>query len=260
MPFVRYADEAVCIGPALSAQSYLRVEKIIEVALKTGADAIHPGYGFLSENASFSKAVSDAGLTFIGPSHVEAFMEQLAVEKFYGVGKVTADKMKKMGLFTGADLKRLTADELVQYFGKVGRFYYNIVRGIDDRKVESDRETKSLAAEDTFAYDLTAVDEMNAELDKIAVTVCERLEKYGLKGRTVTLKIKYSDFKQITRSQSLPQPINDLEIVANIAKQLLLSTYLEDKKIRLLGISLSNFKEPVIHYNKKDNGQLSFEF
>ena len=244
------------IGSAIEVATQIRHAIKTELQLTASAG--------VSINKFVAKIASDInkpdGLTFIGPSHVEAFMEQLAVEKFYGVGKVTADKMKKMGLFTGADLKRLTADELVQYFGKVGRFYYNIVRGIDDRKVESDRETKSLAAEDTFAYDLTAVDEMNAELDKIAVTVCERLEKYGLKGRTVTLKIKYSDFKQITRSQSLPQPINDLEIVANIAKQLLLSTYLEDKKIRLLGISLSNFKEPVIHYNKKDNGQLSFEF
>lgn len=68
MPFVRYADEAVCIGPAPSSQSYLRADKIIEVAKQTGADAIHPGYGFLSENASFSKAVADAGLIFVGPS------------------------------------------------------------------------------------------------------------------------------------------------------------------------------------------------
>jgi DNA polymerase IV len=201
----------------------------------------------VSINKFVAKIASDMqkpdGLTFIAPSQVESFMENLPVEKFFGVGKVTADKMKGMNLHTGKDLKKLTENELVQYFGKSGRFYYKIVRGIDDRAVEPHRETKSVGAEDTFAYDLTLIEEMNAELDKIAVTVANRLERYQLKGRTVTLKIKYSDFKQITRNQSLPQGINDLPTIATIAKQLLLKTEPEDKKIRLLGITLSNFGE-----------------
>ena len=131
----------------------------------------------------------------------------------------------------------------MQHFGKVGRFYYNIVRGIDEREVEPDRETKSLAAEDTFAYDLTDVAEMNAELDKIALTVHSRLLKYEMKGRTVTLKVKYHDFKQITRNQSFPSPINDLETISSTAKQLMAATRVDDVKVRLLGISLSNFGE-----------------
>jgi len=151
--------------------------------------------------------------------------------------------MKRMALHTGADLKKLSENDLVQHFGKSGRFYYKIVRGIDDRAVEPHRETKSVGAEDTFAYDLTEIEEMNVELDKIAVTVVNRLEKYQLKGRTVTLKIKYSDFKQITRNHSLAQGINDLPSISAIAKQLLLKTEPEDKKIRLLGITLSNFGE-----------------
>lgn len=202
----------------------------------------------VSVNKFVAKVASDMnkpdGLSFIAPAQVEAFMEQLPVEKFYGVGKVTADKMKGMGLHTGADLKRLTEEELVQHFGKAGRFYYRIVRGIDDREVETDRETKSLGAEDTFPHDLTTVAELNAEIDKIAVTVSERLQKYGLKGRTVTLKIKYSDFRLITRSRSLPESINDIERITEASKQLLLSTDPEGSKIRLLGISLSNFNEP----------------
>ena len=215
----------------------------------------------VSINKFVAKIASDLnkpdGLTFIAPAQVEEFMEQLPVEKFYGVGRVTADKMKKMGLHTGADLKKLSEEELIFHFGKVGKFYFGIVRGIDGREVQPDRETKSLAAEDTFAYDLLDVEEMNTELDKIAVTVSDRLQKYALKGRTITLKVKYSDFKQITRSQSLSKPVNDLITIAATAKKLLSGTDLADKKIRLLGISLSNFKEPVMRNKKEGNGQLS---
>jgi DNA polymerase IV len=201
----------------------------------------------VSVNKFVAKIASDLnkpdGLTFIGPSAIEEFMERLPVEKFYGVGKVTAEKMKSMGLHTGADLKKLREDELVQLFGKTGRFYYRIVRGIDEREVETEREAKSAGAEDTFAYDLTTIEEMNTELDRIAVLVHNRLQRYQLKGRTITLKIKYSDFRQITRSQSFAHLVGDVETIAATAKSLLLGTEPEGKKIRLLGISLSNFEE-----------------
>ena len=238
--------------------SAIEIAKQIKQAIK---EELHlTASAGVSINKFVAKIASDLnkpdGLAFIGPSHIEEFMEKLAVEKFYGVGKVTADKMKNMGLHTGADLKKLTEDELVKHFGKAGNFYYKIVRGIDDREVQPDRETKSVAAEDTFAYDLVRVDEMNAELDKIAKIVSTRLQRYELKGRTITVKIKYSDFRIITRSRSLLQPVNDLETIATIAKELLWNTDPEDKKTRLLGISLSNFKEPTLH-NKKDNSQLS---
>ncbi len=201
----------------------------------------------VSINKFVAKIASDMqkpdGLTFIAPEQVETFMEQLPVEKFFGVGKVTADKMKRMGLHTGADLKKLTENNLVQLFGKTGHFYYRIVRGIDEREVQPHRETKSLGAEDTFPHDLTTVEEMNLELDKIALTVAGRLEKYQLRGRTVTLKIKYSDFRQITRNQSFPLPVGDLATIAATAKQLLLKTDPADVKVRLLGITLSNFAD-----------------
>ncbi len=220
----------------------------------------------VSINKFVAKTASDIkkpdGLTFIGPSSIEAFMEKLAVERFFGVGKVTAQKMKNMGLHTGEDLKKLTEDELTKHFGKAGRFYYQIVRGIDNREVQPHRETKSLAAEDTFAYDLTTVEEMEAELDKIAQTVCNRLQNYQLRGRTITLKIKYSDFKQITRNQSFPTGLSDLETISTTAKKLLIATGIEDKTIRLLGISLSNFNEPQAKLKEeKPTDQLSlFEF
>ncbi|RYF86303.1 MAG: DNA polymerase IV, partial [Chitinophagaceae bacterium] len=120
-------------------------------------------------------------------------------------------------------------------------FYYGIVRGIDNRKVEPNRETKSIGAEDTFAEDLTSLVQMNAELEKIAVLVEERLKRRGLKGRTVTVKIKYHDFKIITRSRSFPHPIDDLGTIT--AKTLLAEAPLKEAKVRLLGITLSNFGE-----------------
>lgn len=211
----------------------------------------------ISINKFVAKIASDLnkpdGLTFIGPSSIESFMEQLPVEKFFGVGKVTALKMKEMQLFTGADLKKLTEDELVRHFGKTGRFYYRIVRGIDDREVQPHRETKSLGAEDTFPHDLTTQDEMFEALERIAGTVCERLARYQLKGRTITLKIKYSDFRQITRNQSYLTPVNDYETIAETAKRLLLHSGIDHVKIRLMGISLSNFGTPG---RKNTSGQL----
>jgi DNA polymerase-4 len=216
----------------------------------------------VSINKFVAKIASDMnkpdGMTFIGPSSIESFMEKLPVEKFFGVGKVTADKMKGMGLFTGADLKRLPEDEMVKHFGKAGRFYYQIARGIDNREVQPNRETKSIGAEDTFPYDLTDIDEMNAELDKLSQTVANRLQTYQMKGRTVTLKIKYNDFKQITRNYSVSEPVGDFDIISGTAKKLLLATEPEGKKIRLLGVTLSNFSEIAPKQKKTDHpGQLA---
>lgn len=211
----------------------------------------------VSINKFVAKIASDLekpdGLTFIGPSAIEAFMETLPVEKFHGVGKVTADKMKQMNLHTGADLKKLTEAALIQHFGKAGRFYYQIVRGIDNRAVEPHRETKSVGAEDTFAVDLEDAEDMYAELARIAPLVHDRLRRHGLKGRTVTLKIKYHDFQQITRNYSFNQPIDALELILDTAKKLLLATLPEGKPIRLLGITVSNFGEVVVKKRKPDN-------
>ncbi|RYE25781.1 MAG: DNA polymerase IV [Sphingobacteriales bacterium] len=215
----------------------------------------------ISINKFIAKIASDMnkpdGLMFIGPSSVENFMEQLPVEKFYGVGKVTADKMKSMGLHNGADLKNLSHDEMVDHFGKAGHFYFNIVRGVDNREVQTEREIKSVGAEDTFAYDLTDVNEMNAELEKIAQLVYNRMQRYELKGRTIMLKIKYHDFKLITRSQSFLFPTNDVNTIAETAKMLLEQSDLTLKKIRLLGITLSNFGEITQKERRRENpGQL----
>lgn len=225
------------IGSAIDVATQIRAAIKNELRLTASAG--------VSVNKFVAKIASDInkpdGLTFIGPSRIERFMEELPVEKFFGVGKVTAAKMKQMGIFTGADLKRLSQEHLVHHFGKSGKFFYDIVRGIDDRAVQPDRETKSLSAEDTFPKDLTLVEEMEAELDKLAQNVQERLRRRGLKGRTVTLKIKYHDFRLVTRRRSLEKPVDDAEIIATVGKSLLTSTQPEGKKIRLLGIGLANF-------------------
>jgi DNA polymerase-4 len=237
--FLDVTEDKQNIGSAIEIAKLIKQQIKDETGLTASAG--------ISSGKFVAKIASDLqkpdGLTFIGPSKIETFMEKLPVEKFFGVGKVTANKMKGMGLHTGADLKKLSEEALVNHFGKSGRFFYRIVRGIDNRTVQADRETKSLGAEDTFSYDLTTAEEMNEELDKIALIVFERLQKYQLKGRTITLKIKYHDFKIITRNHSFPHPLNDLQTIAETSKQLLLKSGLENVKVRLLGISLSNFGE-----------------
>lgn len=239
--FLDVTIDKLNIGSAIAIAQQIKQAIRDELSLTASAG--------VSVNKFVAKIASDMqkpdGLTFIGPSQIESFMENLPVEKFFGVGKVTAEKMQRMGLFKGADLKKLPENDLVQYFGKAGRFYYRIVRGLDDRPVQPHRETKSVGAEDTFPHDLTTLAEMDPELEKLAVKVSTRLDKHQLKGRTVTLKVKYNDFRQITRNHSSHQPISDADSIAIAAKQLLAKTEpeVEGAKVRLLGITVSNFGE-----------------
>ncbi|MCX2477523.1 DNA polymerase IV [Pedobacter sp. MC2016-15] len=251
--FSRYTD---LIEPLSLDEAYLDVTEdklqigsALEIA-KQIKDAIRDELNLtasagVSSSKFIAKIASDMnkpdGLTFIGPSKIERFMEKLPVEKFFGVGKVTADRMKKMGLHTGADLKLLSEQDLVMRFGKTGKFYFKIVRGIDERPVQPHRETKSLGAEDTFEQDLSTQEEMFTELEQIAEKVTSRLEKNRLKGKTITLKVKFHDFTQITRNQSFLNPIGDYFSIIAAAKDLLIRADLENSKVRLLGISLSNF-------------------
>ena len=211
----------------------------------------------VSVNKFVAKVASDMnkpdGLTFIGPSKVIEFMETLPVEKFYGVGKVTAEKMRKMQLYTGADLKRLSEQEMLQNFGKSGKFYFQMLRGIDNRPVQAQRYAKSIGAEDTFEHDLELLDDMSLEIGKIAERVVKRLNKSQLKGRTITLKVKFHNFKQISRNQSLPHATSDSKVIVTAAETLLSKVDMEGRKVRLLGISLSNFNELPAKESKKGN-------
>ena len=250
--YLDVTNDKLGIGSAIDIATLIKTAIKEELNLTASAG--------VSSNKFVAKIASDMnkpdGLTFIGPSKIESFMEALPVEKFFGVGKVTAKKMKSMHLHTGADLKKLSEQALANYFGKSGKFYYRIVRGIDDRPVQPFRETKSLAAEDTFEHDLLTIEEMYTELKKLAEKVAVRLAKHNLKGRTVTLKLKFNDFKQITRNQSLPNPVYTYDEIYQMATELLDHVDLEDKPVRLLGISLSNFNELITPQKSGDPYQL----
>ncbi|MFT4154548.1 DNA polymerase IV [Parafilimonas sp.] len=240
------------IGSAMEIAKFIKQAIKEELQLTASAG--------ISVNKFVAKIASDMGkpngLTFIGPSKIEAFMEKLAVEKFHGVGKVTAAKMKAMGLHTGADLRKLSEAEMTQHFGKPGKFYYQIVRGIDDRPVQPGRETKSVSVEDTYQEDLISKETMLDELEILSERLAIRLQRTGLKGRTVTVKFKFHDFTIITRSYSLSELTNDKTGIINTVKTILDKTDLTGKKIRLLGVGLSNFEIPADRKKGTIKGQL----
>jgi len=180
------------------------------------------------------------GLSVILPEQASAFVEALPIEKFHGIGQVTATKMHELGIRTGADLKELSLTELTQHFGKVGQHYYKIARGQDDRVVEPNRIRKSIGAETSFAVDLSDRTSMLLELEQIAQILKQRLDQHQTSGRTLTLKVKFSDYQQITRSKTLISSIGSLSAIATLAKELFEGIELEDRGVRLLGISLSN--------------------
>jgi DNA polymerase IV len=180
------------------------------------------------------------GLTVILPTEAEAFVEALAIESFYGIGPATANKMHELGIHTGTDLKHWSEIDLVQQFGKTGRFYYQIARGIDERPVNPNRIRKSIGAETSFDPDLEDIDKIEQELNAIAQVVQQRLEQNAAKGRTITLKVKFADYQQITRSRTMLGFIAGESLILAIVQELLRGIDLSNTKIRLLGITLSN--------------------
>ncbi len=245
----------------LSIGSAIDIAKSIKEAIKNELNLT--ASAGVSINKFVAKIASDMnkpdGLTFIGPSKIKTFMEKLPVEKFFGIGKVTAARMKAMQIITGADLKKFTEEQLITQFGKSGRFYYKVVRGIDDRPVQARRETKSVGAEDTLTEDTNDEGIMHSLLQEISLTVASRLEKQQLKGKTITLKIKFADFRQITRSRSFGIAFNDTKTIYKEAIKLLKEASLGLTQVRLLGITLSRFYDETI-IDKTENNQLEFEF
>ncbi|RKS99296.1 DNA polymerase IV [Flavobacterium sp. 123] len=197
----------------------------------------------ISVNKFVAKIASDFnkpnGQKTVNPDEVISFLEELPIRKFYGVGKVTTEKMYQLGIFTGLELKSKSVEFLEKHFGKSGNFYYNVVRGIHNGEVKSERTAKSVAAEHTFESNLTSEIFMIEQLEKIANTLERRLKKHSIAGKTITLKIKYSDFSQQTRSKTLPYFISDKGLILESVKELLYQERMKDS-VRLLGISLSN--------------------
>lgn len=202
----------------------------------------------ISINKFVAKIASDYnkpnGQKTVNPDEVISFLEELPIRKFYGVGKVTTEKMYQLGIFTGLELKRQSLEFLEKHFGKSGRFYYNVVRGIHNSEVKSSRITKSVAAEHTFEVNLSSEIFMLEQLEKIANALERRLKRHQVSGKTVTLKIKYSDFTQQTRSKTLPYFIADKGLILETVKELLYQERMKDS-VRLLGISLSNLNTEV---------------
>jgi DNA polymerase-4 len=221
----------------------------------------------ISVNKFIAKIASDInkpnGQKTINPEEVLGFLEALDIKKFYGVGKVTADKMYRLGSFTGKDLKLKSLEFLEEHFGKSGRHYYEVVRGIHNSEVKPNRIRKSLAAERTFSKNLSSEIFMVEKLEHIAKEVSSRLSRSKVAGKTVTLKIKYSDFNIQTRSKTLEYFISDASIVFDTAKELLYQDKLKNS-VRLLGISISNLNTAITSQSRDEevpiSAQLKFEF
>lgn len=236
-------------------------QKIFE---KTGLNAS----AGISINKFLAKVASDInkpnGQKTIPPEEVLSFLEELDIRKFYGIGKKTAEKMYLHGIFTGADLKKHSREALSEYFGKSGSYYYDIVRGIQLSEVKPNRIRKSLAAERTFRENITSEIFMLEKLDHIAEEVERRLAKNDIAGKTITLKIKYSDFTLQTRSKTLDYYVRSKEIILETAKSLLYQEKMKDS-VRLLGISLSNLNTSAREEKKSVaeapiDVQMKFEF
>ena len=229
-----------------------------EVGLKASAG--------ISINKFIAKVASDFnkpnGQKTVNPEEVLQFLEDLEIRKFYGVGKVTADKMYKLGIFTGKELKEKPLEFLEANFGKSGSYYFDVVRGIHHSEVKPHRIPKSVGAERTFNENLSSEIFMLERLEHIANELEKRLKKSNIAGKTLTLKIKYSDFTLHTRSKTLPYFIAEKALILENAKELLYQEKMENS-VRLLGISLANLNNEKKKTESKEDSvsvQLQFDF
>lgn len=213
----------------------------------------------ISINKFLAKVASDInkpnGQKTILPEEALDFLEELPIAKFYGIGSKTAEKMKRLGIHHGKDLKSWDLALLKQEFGKAGAHYYNIVRGLQKSEVKPFRKRKSLGAERTFDKDLKGFKELEEAFDLVFETWAQRVESSELRGRTISLKLKSQNFEQITRSQSFSQPLKTTDTLREAAWKLVVNEY-EGQAIRLLGLSLSNFAEE----SKVVEQQLTLDF
>ncbi|NNU63818.1 DNA polymerase IV [Rhizobium sp. WYCCWR 11152] len=200
----------------------------------------------ISYNKFLAKMASDQnkpdGQFVITPKNGPAFVEQLPVKKFHGVGPATAEKMHRLEIETGADLKEKTLDFLIEHFGKSGPYFYGIARGIDDRQVKPDRVRKSVGAEDTFSQDIHSYEPAREGLQSLIEKVWGYCEANEIGAKTVTLKVKYADFSQITRSKTVPAPLTAIAELEDVVEMLLAPIFPPRKGIRLLGVSLSSLE------------------
>ncbi|HEY3846643.1 MAG TPA: DNA polymerase IV [Acetobacteraceae bacterium] len=230
-------------SPLLDRGSATAIAKEIKIAIRaeTGLTAS----AGVSYNKFLAKLASDHrkpdGLFVITPAMGPAFVETLPVGKFHGVGPVTAARMNALGIHTGLDLRQRARAFLVEHFGKAGDFYHGIARGEDDRPVNPDRTPKSIGAETTFERDLTQWEEVAPALEPVFAKLWESYVKAARGGRTVTVKIKYADFQQITRSRSLPEQIVSRAVLEQVSLDLLRPRFPPRLGVRLLGVTVASF-------------------
>jgi DNA polymerase IV len=226
-------------GPATATAIAVAIKREIKERTELTASA---GVSF---NKFLAKVASDLhkpdGLTVIRPEQAAAFLAGLPIERFFGIGPKTAEKMKALGIHRGADLRARPEDELVRRFGKVGRHYFRIVRAEDEREVQPDRPYKSIGAEQTFDRDLGEPAAMLERLRPIAEQVALRMTAADSFGRTVTLKIKHHDFTITTRQHTLADWVHSADELIALAAWLLHHPEPPRRPVRLLGLSVSNF-------------------
>lgn len=225
-------------GSATRIAQAIKAEILVETNLNASAG--------VSYNKFLAKIASDMdkpnGLYVIKPEQGLAFVADLAIGKFHGIGPATEAKMKKIGIATGYDLRQKTLIELVEHFGKSGQYYYHIARAIDDRPVRSQRVRKSLGKETTFAKDILSVEILIEKLNGLAALVLTKLAEQKMQAKTITLKVKYANFQQVTRAQSV-EAVLDMVAVQQWIPQLLKRTEAGKSPIRLVGLSLSGLEK-----------------
>ena len=237
--YLDVTDDRLGFGSARAIAEDIRRRIRAETGLTASAGVSY--CKFIAKLASDHKKPD--GLCVIPPERGLEFVATLPVARFHGVGPVTARKMERLGIFTGADLQAWSLPQLEAHFGSSGNWYWRICRGIDDREVRPDRPYKSVSAERTFDDDLRDPDALAAELERIAGYAWARIERAEVIGRTVTLKVKFADFELITRSKSFSAPIPDLPAFTAAGQALLSALHPLPKGIRLLGLGLHNLCE-----------------
>lgn len=229
---------------ALHQGSATLIAKAIKAKIKQKTQLI--ASAGVSYNKFLAKIASDMdkpdGLYLITPEQGAQFVEQLPVEKFHGIGKAMSSKMQALGIKTGKDLKQLSLEVLQQYFGKSGQCYYNLSRGIDTRPVNNHRIRKSLGVETTFQQDITTKEDAIEHLQSLLEKNLKKIAEKKLDAHTLTVKIKYHDFVQITRSRTLPRSVTDTSATRIILEDLLKDTAIGKRSVRLLGVTLSSLE------------------
>lgn len=246
-----YVQQHACSPITLARTIKQRIQSLTQLTASAG----------ISYNKFLAKLASDMdkpdGLHLISEEEGKAFVTALPIEKFHGVGKATQKKMNRLNIYCGKDLQAWSLEKLVATFGKVGNYYYHVCRGIDRRLVTPNRVRKSVGAEKTFEQDVHDTEAMMVALKERARKVAEILAQRKITGKTVTIKVKFSDFQQVTRSHTLPLPLGSLHDVYQLLPALLDKALIAGKPVRLLGVTVSGLCQSTRTQNQESSQQLT---